>query len=113
MVTYGGMSRKPVSLATSHLIFKQIQLHGFWMGQWNEREGRSEARMEMYREVGELIAQVSDNLTTLILPVFIPNVQGSLLPPKCQLVSLDDYQEVLDNTLKGFLPAKYVFDFEK
>jgi len=95
MVTYGGMSRKPVSLATSHLIFKQIQLHGFWMGQWNEREGRSEARMEMYREVGELIAQ------------------GSLLPPKCQLVSLDDYQEVLDNTLKGFLPAKYVFDFEK
>ena len=49
MVTYGGMSRKPVSLATSHLIFKQIQLHGFWMGQWNERQGRSEARMEMYR----------------------------------------------------------------
>ena len=62
MVTYGGMSRKPVSLATSHLIFKQIQLHGFWMGQWNELQGRSEARMEMYREVGELIAQVSDKV---------------------------------------------------
>ena len=62
MVTYGGMSRRPVSLATSHLIFKQISLHGFWMGQWNEREGRSEARMEMYREVGDLIAQVRDNL---------------------------------------------------
>ena len=66
MVTYGGMSRKPVSLATSHLIFKQIQLHGFWMGQWNELQGRSEARMEMYREVGDLIAQVSDKLDILI-----------------------------------------------
>ena len=44
MVTYGGMSRKPVSVATSHLIFKQIQLRGFWMGQWNEKQGRSEAR---------------------------------------------------------------------
>lgn len=111
MVTYGGMSRKPVSLATSHLIFKQIQLHGFWMGQWNELQGRSEARMEMYREVGELIAQVSDKLDTMM--DLIPNVQGSLLPPKCQLVSLDNYKEVLDNTLKGFLPAKYVFDFEQ
>ena len=65
MVTYGGMSRKPVSLATSHLIFKQIQLHGFWMGQWNQLQGRSEARMEMYREVGELIAKVSDKSDTM------------------------------------------------
>ena len=66
MVTYGGMSRKPVSLATSHLIFKQIQLHGFWMGQWNEQQGRSEARMEMYKEVGDLIAQVSDKLDIMM-----------------------------------------------
>ena len=71
MVTYGGMSRKPVSLATSHLIFKQIQLHGFWMGQWNERQGRSEARMEMYREVGELIAQVSDKTDTMNIASFL------------------------------------------
>ena len=70
MVTYGGMSRKPVSLATSHLIFKQIQLHGFWMGQWNQLQGRSEARMEMYREVGELIAQVSDKTVTMNIALF-------------------------------------------
>ena len=71
MVTYGGMSRKPVSLATSHLIFKQIQLHGFWMGQWNQLQGRSEARMEMYREVGELIAQVSDKTDTMNIASFL------------------------------------------
>ena len=61
MVTYGGMSRKPVSLATSHLIFKQIQLHGFWMGQWNERQGRSGARLEMYRDISDMIAKVSSH----------------------------------------------------
>ena len=70
MVTYGGMSRKPVSLATSHLIFKQIQLHGFWMGQWNQLQGRSKARMEMYREVGELIAQVSDKTDIMNIALF-------------------------------------------
>jgi len=94
MVTYGGMSRKPVSLATSHLIFKQIQLHGFWLGQWKQRQGRSEARLEMYEVVGDMIGQ------------------GLIQPPQCQMVGLDRYQEVLENTLKGFLPAKYVFKFD-
>ena len=94
MVTYGGMSRKPVSLATSHLIFKKLQLHGFWLGQWKERQGRSEARLEMYKNVSDMIGQ------------------GLIQPPHCQIVGLDRYREVLDNTLKGFLPAKYVFKFE-
>ena len=93
MVTYGGMSRGPVTVATSHLIFKDIRLTGFWMGQWYQRQGRSEARLEMIREVTDMISS------------------GALLPPHCELVSLQDYKLVLDNTLKGFLPAKYVFQF--
>ena len=91
MVTYGGMSRKPVMAATSHLIFKDIRLTGFWMGQWNERQGRSESRLEMYRDITDIISA------------------GNLQPPQCQLVPLEDYKLVLDNTLRGFLPAKYVF----
>jgi len=35
-VTYGGMSRKPVTLPTSLFIFKNIQAKGFWLTQWNE-----------------------------------------------------------------------------
>ena len=93
MVTYGGMSRKPVITATSQLIFKDLRLAGFWMGQWNEREGRSEARLEMYREVTDMIHC------------------GSLQPPVCQLVPLEEFKLVLDKTLTGFLPAKYVFQF--
>jgi len=93
-VTYGGMSRKPVMAATSHMIFKDLQLRGFWMGQWSERQGRSKARMEMYSHITDLVHK------------------GQLDPPDHKFVSLDNYKEALENTLKGFLPAKYVFKID-
>lgn len=93
-VTYGGMSRKPVTAATSHMIFKDLSLRGFWMGQWNERQGRSEVRMEMYSELGRLAHQ------------------GDLLAPAHQYIGLGDYKEALEKSLAGFLPAKYVFKME-
>eukprot|EP00741_Cyanophora_paradoxa_P023686 tig00021612_g22880.t1 len=34
MVTYGGMSRKPVTIPTSALIFKDITVRGFWLSRW-------------------------------------------------------------------------------
>jgi len=93
-VTYGGMSRKPVMAATSHMIFKDLQLRGFWMGQWNDREGRSKARLDMYNHITDLVHK------------------GQLDPPDHKFVTLDNYKEALENTLKGFLPAKYVFKME-
>merc|ERR1719309_1127207 len=94
-VTYGGMSRKPVTAATSHMIFKDLQLRGFWMGQWNERQGRSELRMSMFNQIANLIHR------------------GELQPPDHQFVKMENFEEALDNTLKGFLKAKYVFDFRE
>ena len=80
--------------ATSHMIFKDLELRGFWMGQWNERQGRSEARMSMYTELGKLAHQ------------------GALLAPAHQYIGLEDYQEALEKSLAGFLPAKYVFKMD-
>ncbi|PHT68837.1 putative trans-2-enoyl-CoA reductase, mitochondrial [Capsicum annuum] len=34
MVTYGGMSREPVTVSTSNFIFKDITLKGFWLQEW-------------------------------------------------------------------------------
>jgi len=34
LVTYGGMAKKPISLATGPLIFKDMRLRGFWLGKW-------------------------------------------------------------------------------
>jgi hypothetical protein len=34
MVTYGGMSRQPVTVSTTAFIFKDVTLRGFWMSRW-------------------------------------------------------------------------------
>jgi len=42
LVTYGGMSRKPVTVPTSLLIFKDIELRGFWLNRWIANHSREE-----------------------------------------------------------------------
>lgn len=37
LVTYGGMARRPVTVPTSALLFKDIKLRGFWLTAWNEQ----------------------------------------------------------------------------
>ncbi|CAN4119018.1 unnamed protein product [Withania somnifera] len=34
MVTYGGMSKEPVTVSTANFIFKDITLKGFWLQEW-------------------------------------------------------------------------------
>ncbi|KAJ4910372.1 putative trans-2-enoyl-CoA reductase [Raphanus sativus] len=34
MVTYGGMSKKPVTVSTTAFIFKGLELKGFWLQNW-------------------------------------------------------------------------------
>merc|ERR1719239_62834 len=95
MHTYGGMSRKPVTAATSHMIFKDLELRGFWMGQWNQRQGMSAARMSMMKALGQLAKD------------------GSLLAPTHQHIGFSDYQGALGKSLAGFLPAKYIFKVDQ
>ncbi|KAJ2822206.1 mitochondrial 2-enoyl thioester reductase, partial [Coemansia furcata] len=42
LVSYGGMSRQPVVLPTSLLLFKDIAARGFWMNRWYESHGDEE-----------------------------------------------------------------------
>lgn len=50
MVTYGGMSKKPVTVPTSTLIFKDIRLCGFWMTHWNATRPLAD-RLQMLADV--------------------------------------------------------------
>lgn len=34
MVTYGGMSKKPITVSTSSFIFKDLRLRGYWLQNW-------------------------------------------------------------------------------
>lgn len=44
MVTYGGMSRKPVAIPTGRLIFNDISIRGFWLSRWTQTHGNEERR---------------------------------------------------------------------
>lgn len=44
IVTYGGMSRQPLVVPTSALIFKDIRIVGYWMTRWNWQNKNSPER---------------------------------------------------------------------
>ncbi|PPR80786.1 hypothetical protein GOBAR_AA39930 [Gossypium barbadense] len=44
MVTYGGMSKKPVTVSTSSFIFKDLSLKGFWLQKWLSADKAKECR---------------------------------------------------------------------
>lgn len=97
LVTYGGMSREPVTIPTSALIFKQISLHGYWMSQWVTDHKGDGQRENMYDELIQLM------------------VAGAIKPVVHKKVSLDDYKDVLAGAMniKGMAGHKLIFDFTK
>ena len=50
--TYGGMSRRPVTVGAGNLIFGDVTVKGFWMSRWHEANERSEERARMREAVG-------------------------------------------------------------
>jgi len=56
MVTYGGMSRKPVTVPTSQFLFKNITLKGFWLTRWIEQHSKEE-RKKMLDNLFDLIRE--------------------------------------------------------
>eukprot|EP00744_Colponema_vietnamica_P000971 GILI01001676.1.p1 GENE.GILI01001676.1~~GILI01001676.1.p1 ORF type:complete len:373 (-),score=167.24 GILI01001676.1:310-1377(-) len=54
LVTYGGMSKKPVTVSTSSLLFKDISLRGFWLSKWVQSHSAAE-RAAMFDQLVPLI----------------------------------------------------------
>lgn len=54
LITYGGMSKKPVQVPTGRFIFNDIHLHGFWLSRWTMQHTKSE-RLEMINALTDLI----------------------------------------------------------
>lgn len=96
VVTYGGMSREPVTVPTSALIFKDIAFHGFWMTRWT-RENQSNPDREV----------MVDELIQLMLA---KKFQG----PKAKEVPFVEFKDALANALsfQGFIGQKYVLKFD-
>lgn len=48
-VTYGAMSKQPLTIPASMLIFKDIHFHGFWVSRWAEKH--PEAKIQTVNDV--------------------------------------------------------------
>ena len=42
LVSYGAMSKQPLSLPTSAFIFKNLTCHGFWQSRWYQQHSKQE-----------------------------------------------------------------------
>ncbi|KAL5716802.1 trans-2-enoyl-CoA reductase (NADPH) [Ranunculus cassubicifolius] len=79
MVTYGGMSKKPVTVSTSSFIFKDIALRGFWLQKWLSAGKSEECRV--------------------MIDYLLAVVKEGELKYEMQLVPFDDFSMALDKSL--------------
>lgn len=79
MVTYGGMSKKPVAVSTSSFIFKDLKLRGFWLQKWLSIEKSKECR------------EMVDYLLSL--------TRDGKLKYEMELVPFDQFSSALDKAL--------------
>ena len=49
-MSYGAMSRKPIQIPSSLMIFKDLNLRGFWLHDWLQRASEEE-RQGMYNQL--------------------------------------------------------------
>ncbi|XP_022046454.1 enoyl-[acyl-carrier-protein] reductase, mitochondrial [Acanthochromis polyacanthus] len=91
MVTYGGMSKQPVTVPVSALIFKDVKVRGFWVTQWKRDHSHD----------GRAFRTMLDELCSLIQ-------QGKLTAPACTEVGLQEYRKALDAAMQPFTSTKQV-----
>ncbi|XP_078666116.1 enoyl-[acyl-carrier-protein] reductase, mitochondrial-like [Branchiostoma floridae x Branchiostoma belcheri] len=92
MVTYGGMSRQPVTVPTGSLIFQDIKVVGYWMTQWNKRQRDSQESAAMLSTLCDYIRQ------------------GKLQAPSNVQVPISDYMAAISNTRDGFTTKKRILN---
>ena len=89
LVTYGGMSRLPLTLNTADFIFKNLTCTGFWLSEWRMR---NEDKFE------EMIFQVLNLIK-----------KSEFKAQKFQEFKLSDYKEAFKNTQSKYLKFKSLF----
>ncbi|XP_073711884.1 enoyl-[acyl-carrier-protein] reductase, mitochondrial [Misgurnus anguillicaudatus] len=84
MVTYGGMSRKPLQIPAKSLIFQNITLKGFWLTQWKRHHRKDEVQLKL----------MLDSVCDLIR-------DGRLSPPRCVQTPFHQYTNALQATIQS------------
>jgi len=94
MVTYGGMSKQPMKVPVSALIFKDVRIKGFWMSEWNKQNRGSNPESQKMIE-------------------FLANMirEGKLKTPKLKEVPFSDFKNALSLSMTSMTTEKQVLIF--
>ncbi|XP_023241791.1 enoyl-[acyl-carrier-protein] reductase, mitochondrial-like [Centruroides sculpturatus] len=90
IVTYGGMSKEPVTVPTSVLIFKDIKVVGYWMSRWTKENAESEERKAMYKYICDLLRD------------------ERLKAPNCKLVPYDNFADGIGAAMQPYVTHKQI-----
>ncbi|CAF2265947.1 unnamed protein product [Rotaria magnacalcarata] len=88
LVTYGGMSKQPVTVPTAEFIFNDLNCRGFWMSRW---------KAENYK--GSQFAQMLYELIDSIR-------RNELKAPHCEKFLLSDYKAAVEQAQKPLNTTK-------
>lgn len=98
-VTYGAMSKSPLTIPASMLIFKDIHFHGFWVSKWAQRN--PEDKKSMVADVLDLVRAGKFRDTPVDKIAWEWETKGEELIAKVK------------DTLEGYREGKGVFVFGK
>ena len=98
-VTYGAMSKQPLTIPASMLIFKDIHFHGFWVSRWSEKN--PEAKIQTVNDVLDMTRKGEFKDTPFDLIEWDYETKGDELIAKVK------------DTLEGYREGKGVFVFGK
>jgi trans-2-enoyl-CoA reductase len=98
-VTYGAMSKQPLTIPASMLIFKDLHFHGFWVSRWAERH--PEEKMKTVADVLEMTRKGEFRDTPFDKIAWEWETKGEELINKVK------------DTLEGYREGKGVFVFGK
>jgi trans-2-enoyl-CoA reductase len=79
LVSYGAMSKQPLSLPVSLFIFKNLICHGYWLRRWYS-ESTLEDRENLMAELVNLMKE--KKVTSIILVFHIPFLPFSASGPR-------------------------------
>lgn len=89
-ITYGAMSRRPLTVPNGQLIFKDLQLRGLWVTRWIE----SAPREELDAVYGKLAGQM---------------VSGAISVPVASIYPLRDFKAALEQVTGSSRNGKILF----
>ena len=97
MVTYGGMSKKPMLVGASMLIFKDLRFSGFWVSRWSD--AHPEEKRKTVDELLDMMRKGEFKDTPMV------EVKWNWDTEKEELI------DAVQATLEGFRKGKGVFVF--